>query len=234
MVVAIVLAGGKGSRMNESVAKQYIKIEDKEIIYYSLNTFENAKAIDEIVLVCGAEDIEYCKKEIVEKYNFYKIKKIVPGGKERYDSVCNGLKAIKDSTVDIVMIHDGARPFITEKMVNDSIKCATRYNACTVGMPVKDTIKVVNEDGYGVETPDRKKLYQIQTPQTFRYDILLEAYDKMYNAENHNITDDTMLVEQYMGMPVKVIEGSYENIKITTKSDLNIAEIFIKKIQKTC
>lgn len=229
MAVAIVLAGGKGSRMNTDIPKQYIKVCEKEIIYYSLNTFNKSKLIEKIVLVCGADDIEYCEQEIVNKYHLDKVCTIVAGGKERYDSVYNGLMAIDKNYEDVVLIHDGARPFVTETMIQASVETARNCKACTVGMPVKDTIKVIDENGFGISTPDRKTLYQIQTPQTFDYATLIQAYEKMYKDENHNITDDTMLVEQYIGVRSKVIEGSYENIKITTISDLEIAEKFLQK-----
>lgn len=229
MVVAIVLAGGKGSRMNSDVAKQYMKICEKEIIYYCLEAFDKSELIDSIVLVCGENDLSYCKNDIVDKYNIKKVKTIVAGGKERYDSVYKGLCAIDEKYRDIVMIHDGARPFVTGEMIKASVEAVREYGACTVGVPVKDTIKIVDENGFGVATPDRRTLYQIQTPQTFYYDDIIKAYRQMYNDENHNITDDTMLLEQYIGVRSKVIPGSYENLKITTLSDLEIAEKFLQK-----
>lgn len=278
MAVAIVLAGGSGSRMNNDVAKQYMLINGKEVIFYSLSTFQKNEHITDIVLVARNEDLEYCRKEIVNKYGFDKVRRIVSGGAERYDSVYQGLLAVKDifmadtthlsagnSKIDnlkngeqvcandnskngeqvcvddnqIVLIHDGARPFVTNKMINASIACATEMGVCTVGVPVKDTIKVVDENMNGIETPDRKWLYQIQTPQTFEYKLIMTAYEKMYleqngvpTCEKAGITDDTMLVELYIGIKSKVILGSYENIKITTPEDINIAEILSKNFLK--
>ena len=201
--------------------------------------------VDEIVLVTKAEFFTHCKEEIVDKYGFSKVKHICAGGKERYNSVYNGLKCIneernrekasvEDESGDIVMIHDGARPFVTEEMITQSILCAKSCGACTVGVPAKDTIKIVDDDRYGEKTPDRSRVYQIQTPQTFRLDILLKAYETMFSeTENqmgeHKITDDTMLVEQYSGVRCKVVDGTYENIKITTPEDLEIAWIFAQK-----
>lgn len=265
MAVAIVLAGGSGSRMNSDVAKQYMLINGREVIFYSLDTFQKNEHITDIVLVARNEDLEYCRNEIVNKYGFNKVRRLVSGGAERYDSVYQGLLAVKDifmadanrSSVEngkidnsrnseqvfvndnqIVLIHDGARPFVTNKMINASIACVTEMGACTVGVPVKDTIKIVDENMNGIETPDRKYLYQIQTPQTFKYGLIMTAYEKMYleqsavPAKKANVTDDTMLVERYTGIKSKVIFGSYENIKITTPEDINIAEILSKNFLK--
>lgn len=250
MAVAIVLAGGSGSRMNSDVAKQYMLIHGKEVIFYSLSTFQKNEHITDIVLVARNEDLEYCRNEIVNKYGFDKVRRIVPGGKERYASVYQGLLAVGDifradanssdiGNNNVVLIHDGARPFVTNEMINSSIECAGETGACTVGVPVKDTIKIVDENMNGVETPDRKFLYQIQTPQTFKYKLIMDAYEKMYLEQNAAdickkaiITDDTMLVEMYSGIKSKVILGSYENIKITTPEDINIAEIFSENFSK--
>lgn len=236
MAIGIVLAGGSGSRMNSDVAKQFMKLNDKEILYYSLKTFQENDNISDVILVARTEDMEYCKVNIVEKYGFTKVKKICPGGKERYNSVYNGLCLVeelsKDIENEIVLIHDGARPFVTDEMINQSVGNMILGSACTVGVPVKDTIKIVWEkDGelFGKETPDRSTLYQIQTPQTFRYKLISMAYERMLDDENHNITDDTMIVEQYAGMGCKIILGSYENLKITTPEDLEFAEKIVEK-----
>ncbi|MGN0435759.1 MAG: 2-C-methyl-D-erythritol 4-phosphate cytidylyltransferase [Wujia sp.] len=234
MLTAIILAGGRGSRMNSDVAKQYIKIANREILYYSMNTFQKCELVDSIVLVTRDTDIDFCKTEIVERYGFDKVVAICRGGQERYNSVCNGINCLGEDYRGLVMIHDGARPFVTERMIADSVAAASKYGACTVGMPVKDTIKLVNEEGFGIETPDRNKLYMIQTPQTFKYEIIREAYDRFRQDENkeehHNITDDTMLVEQYVGVASKLVKGSYNNIKITTSEDIEIAEKILEKI----
>ncbi len=226
MISAIVLAGGSGNRMNSDIAKQYLKIKDKEVLYYSLQIFQENDDIDEIILVTRESDIEYCKENIIDRYNLDKVKKIISGGSERYNSVYNG---ICEACGDIVMIHDGARPFATHKMIKDSLEAVRKYRSCTVGVPVKDTIKIVDENCMGIETPDRDFLYQVQTPQTFQKNLIIEAYNKMFDAQNHKITDDTMLVEQYCGVPSKMVPGAYENIKITTPEDLEIAEKFVEK-----
>lgn len=236
MAIAIVLSGGSGSRMNSDVAKQYMLLKGKEILYYSLKTFQDSDRISDIILVARPEDMDYCKSNIVDKYGFTKVKRIVAGGKERYNSVYNGLCAIEEISTDIknevVMIHDGARPFVTNSMIEQSIENVIFGSACTVGVPVKDTIKIVceiNGEIYSKETPDRNTLYQIQTPQTFRYELIRLGYEKMLEDTKHNITDDTMIVEQYMGQDCKVIMGSYENIKITTPEDLDFAEKIVEK-----
>ncbi len=225
-ITAIVLAAGQGKRMGTSVQKQYLLIEDKPVLYYSLKCFEDS-VIDDVILVVGRDEIEYCKNNIVDMYNLKKVSKIIAGGKERYNSVYNGLRATKDT--DYVMIHDGARPFINTDIVNRSIEAVMEYGACTVGMPVKDTIKIVDEDSFGKDTPNRKYVWQIQTPQSFRYELILDAYTKMLSANDDDITDDTMVVERYKANKIKVIEGDYTNIKITTIEDLKIAEKFLKK-----
>lgn len=225
-VTAIVLAAGQGKRMNSDVHKQYLLIDGKPVIYYSLRVFEES-VVDDIILVVGDGEKEYCQKEIVQKYGFKKVTKIVSGGAERYNSVHNGL--IEAEGAKYVMIHDGARPFVTINMINDSIDAVIKYNGCTVGMPVKDTIKIVDKEGFSVNTPDRSLVWQIQTPQTFNKTILLDAYYKMFATGDTNVTDDTMIVERYQTMKIKVLEGAYTNIKITTPEDLKIAENFLKK-----
>ncbi|MBQ7708109.1 MAG: 2-C-methyl-D-erythritol 4-phosphate cytidylyltransferase [Lachnospiraceae bacterium] len=254
MAVAVVLAGGSGSRMKSDVAKQYIKINDREVLYYPLYTFQNNENISRIILVTRESDIEFCKKDIVAKYNFDKVSDVIAGGKERYNSVYNGIvkfteysKSSDDDRVsdndlescdEIVLIHDGARPFVTDKMIDDAISTVKECGACTVGVPVKDTIKVVDENGFGVDTPDRKTLWQIQTPQGFKIKIIKEAYEAMFDEQknnagtNHNITDDTMLVELYKGVRSKVIFGAYENIKITTPEDVETAKIIVENFFK--
>lgn len=236
MAIGIVLAGGSGSRMKSDVAKQFMLLNGKEILYYSLKTFQDSDKISDIILVARPEDMEYCKSNIVEKYGFTKVKKICPGGKERYNSVYNGLCLVEEMSKDIknevVLIHDGARPFVTHEMIDKSVENMIFGSACTVGVPVKDTIKIVCEihgELFGKETPDRNTLYQIQTPQTFRYELIRMAYERMLGDVNHNITDDTMIVELYGGMGCKVIMGSYENLKITTPEDLIFAEKIVEK-----
>lgn len=228
-VVAIILAAGRGSRMKSDIKKQYMLIDGKEVIWHSINAFEKSE-VDEIILVAGKEDIENCEK-LVEKSGFKKIKKIIAGGKERYDSVYAGLKVAADS--DYVLIHDGARPLVTSELIEKCIEQVKECEACIVGVPVKDTIKIVDESGDVKVTPKREFLRSIQTPQAFSYKLIMEAYRNMYQEELIEVTDDAMVVEKYSDSKVRVIEGEYTNIKITTKEDLITAENFLKKFEKS-
>ncbi|WP_213951779.1 2-C-methyl-D-erythritol 4-phosphate cytidylyltransferase [Tepidanaerobacter syntrophicus] len=222
-VCAVIAAGGQGKRMNSNVSKQFLTIKGHPILYYTLNKFEKMKILNEIILVVPPADVKYTKEQIIKKYGFKKTR-IVEGGKERQDSVYNGLKALpKDA--DIVVIHDGVRPFIPVKIIENSIEAAAEYDAVGVAVPVKDTIKVVDDKSIVKTTPDRKALWAIQTPQTFKYDVIMKAYEKAMEDGFYG-TDDTVLVER-MGLPVKIIEGSYENIKITTPEDIIFAEAFV-------
>ncbi len=227
--VAIVLAAGRGKRMQSDVAKQYLLVRGKPVLYYSLKAFEDSLA-DEIILVTAESEIAYCKEEIVEKYNFSKVSQIVAGGKERYHSVHNGLKACKDA--DIVLIHDGARPFVDDAIIARNIDAVKEYGACVTGMPVKDTIKIADEEGFVQETPRRDLIWTIQTPQTFRYDLIKNAYDTFLNNEeenckSYNVTDDAMVAEIFGGLKVKLVEGRYNNVKITTPEDMVLAEAIL-------
>lgn len=222
---AIVLAAGSGKRMNSKVHKQYLIIQDRPVLYYSLKAFEDS-AVDEIVLVVGKGEEEFCRKEIVDKYGISKVKAIVEGGKERYHSVFEGLKQTSDA--DYVLIHDGARPFVNQDIIRRCMQDVQKYQACVVGMPVKDTIKIADEEGYAKQTPDRKNVWMIQTPQTFSYTLIYEAYEEMLKTEDTAITDDAMVLERIKGKKSKLIEGSYRNIKITTPEDLLIANVYLQ------
>ena len=222
---AIVLAAGSGKRMNSQVHKQYLIIQDRPVLHYSLKEFEDS-AVDEIVLVVGKGEEEFCRREIVDKYGISKVKAIVEGGKERYHSVFEGLKQTSDA--DYVLIHDGARPFVNQDIIRRCMQEVQKYQACVVGMPVKDTIKIADEEGYAKQTPDRKNVWMIQTPQTFSYALIYEAYEEMLKTEDTAITDDAMVLERIKGKKSKLIEGSYRNIKITTPEDLLIANVYLQ------
>ncbi|MEG6566678.1 2-C-methyl-D-erythritol 4-phosphate cytidylyltransferase [Thermoanaerobacterium saccharolyticum] len=226
-ISAIVVAAGKGRRMGTKLNKVFLKLNGKPVLYYTLNTFEKLSELDEIVLVVSNDDIDYCRREIVDKYNFKKVKRIVAGGMERQESVFNGLKAV-DSRCDIVMIHDGARPFIDKTTLKKGIEESKVYSAVGIAVPVKDTIKVVDDDNFVVATPDRTNLMAIQTPQIFDYKLIYDAHLKAME-DGFLGTDDTVLVER-LGHKVKLVEGSYRNIKITTPEDLIISEAFLKTI----
>lgn len=222
---AIVLAAGRGSRMNSAVQKQYMTLGDYPVLYYSLKQFEMFAEVDQVILVTGREEIPYCKEKIVEAYGLKKVRQIIPGGKERYHSVYQGLCALKDC--DYVFIHDGARPFADGEMLARVMEAVRKYKACVVGMPVKDTIKISDEKQFAFQTPDRSLLWTVQTPQVFSYGLIKEAYDRLFAGEYSGITDDAMVVEQVLRQPVKLVEGSYRNIKITTPEDFLIAEAFL-------
>lgn len=220
----VIVAAGTGSRMNMGINKQFIKLEGKEIIYYTIEKFYRNENIEDIVVVVKEEEAEFFRKKILDKYNFKNIK-IAYGGKERQDSVYNGLKSL-DKNCNIVLIHDGARPFVSDKIINKSIEEAKENKAVVVGVPVKDTIKVIDNDNNIVDTPNRSLLWAVQTPQTFDYNLLIKSYEDAFK-ENFYGTDDAMLVER-IGYKVKMVEGSYNNIKITTQEDLNLGNQILK------
>lgn len=231
----IVLSAGQGKRMGTSVQKQYIELQGKPIIYYTLSVFQKSEIIDDIILVVGKEQLKYVQEEIVRKYHFTKVKTVVEGGHERYASVWQGLKAreydkyyenIQDG---YVFIHDGARPFVDEEMLERAYDTVRKYKACVAGVPSKDTIKLINEEQFAVTTPEREYVWAVQTPQVFEKTLIFEAYARLMEEECVHVTDDAMVVEQMMRLPVKLFEGSYENIKITTPEDLDIARIFLSK-----
>lgn len=223
----IIVAAGKGKRMGSAVKKQFLKLNGKPILYYTLKAFENNASIDSIVLVCSEEDLSFCKEEIVEKFSFRKVKSIIKGGKERQQSVYNGLKVAISSKV--VLIQDGARPFVTDEIIEKGIQYAVKYGSAACGVCPKDTIKLKDEKGFSVNTLDRDSLFSVQTPQCFIYDIILECHNKIMES-NIKVTDDTSIVEYY-GHKVFLYEGSYNNIKITTPEDLIIAEKILENMQ---
>ena len=208
--------------MNYHKSKQFIEIKGKPVLVYTLEKFIYNKSIDEVILVLPEDEVDYCKKEVLQRYSL-KVDRIVIGGKERQDSVFNALEAMEKA--DIVLIHDGARPFISEKIIEEGIKYANIYGAAAPGVTPKDTIKIKNEDNISVDTPDRNTLVAVQTPQCFKYDEIYQCHRKI-KEENAIVTDDTSVVERY-GHKVYLYEGDYTNIKITTPEDLILAERLI-------
>lgn len=221
----VIVAGGKGTRMGLDINKQYLELNGKAVLAHTVDQFEQCGRIDEIVIVTGADEVDYCTKHIWKKYGFLKVKSIVAGGKTRQDSVYNGLLGVSPKT-QIVLIHDGARPLIKEEQIKASIEGAMEVGACVVGVPVKDTIKICDQNQLIVQTPSRDTLWAIQTPQTFQYEKILKAY-KEANKNDLQATDDAMMVEA-LGYPVKMIHGRYDNIKITTPEDLVVAKGMIR------
>ena len=199
--------------------------------YYTLKAFEESEVIDQVILVLGKEEKDQVRESIVDFYGFQKVTQITEGGKERYDSVWNALQIVdkmEDKEESYVFIHDGARPLVDDSILKRTYEEVRRSGACVAGMPVKDTIKIVNENLETEETPDRKKMWMIQTPQVFKAPLIIEAYRKMMAVPHSHVTDDAMAVEMVMKHPVKMVEGSYKNIKITTPEDLKIAKVFLK------
>ena len=226
---AIVLAAGKGSRMHMDIQKQYATILGKPVIAYTLDAFETSQ-VDDIILVVGEGEIPFARKQIDYHFGYTKVSQIVTGGKERYESVYKGLCAAKDSTY--ALIHDGARAFITPELIAQCIRDVIAYDACVMAVPVKDTIKIVDEEQYSVSTPDRKVMWQMQTPQCFRLPEIREAYRRMLESGDNTMTDDAMVMEKYGSRRVKMTMGSYENIKLTTPGDFILGEAILKNMNK--
>ena len=238
---AIVLAGGRGTRMGADTPKQYMEIDGYPLIYYSLKTFEDS-FVDEIVLVCAAGDEEYCTTGIVEKYGFTKVKGIVCGGRERYHSVYNGLKALRcidegdnRNPCEIVVIHDGARPLVTEDIIRRAYDGAVENHAAVAAVPSKDTVKMADSEGFATETLRRDLVWLMQTPQAFDFYEVYEAYSKLIESEAQllergvSVTDDAMVLELFSDTRVKFVMGDYRNIKVTTPEDLELMRYFMDK-----
>ncbi len=224
-VTALIPAAGMGKRMGKGIAKQFLSLGGKPILAHTLLTFQKSPKINEIIPILSPKDIEFCLREIIETYRISKVKFVVEGGKERQDSVANGLEKL-DTETDIVLVHDGVRPFVTETMIRQCVEFAEKGECVSVGVPVKDTIKEVNVNGFVRKTLDRNVLWAVQTPQAFPCAILTAAH-QTWRHEKQRVTDDATLVEQ-TGHLVRMIPGSYDNIKITTPEDLLIAEEFLR------
>ncbi|MBQ9142379.1 MAG: 2-C-methyl-D-erythritol 4-phosphate cytidylyltransferase, partial [Lachnospiraceae bacterium] len=233
---AIVLAAGAGKRMQSTVAKQYMLLKEKPVIWYALQAFETSKIIDRVILVVGEGEIPFCRQEIVEKYGFAKVEAVIEGGAERYLSVWEGLcylETHQPAEEGYVFIHDGARPFVNERILEDTYAAAKEYGACVAGMPVKDTIKIADEEEFSIQTPNRRTVWAVQTPQVFEKKLIAEAYGALIaqleelKKQGIEITDDAMVVETMLHRRVKLVRASYENMKLTTPEDMRLAECLI-------
>ncbi|MFQ5900593.1 MAG: 2-C-methyl-D-erythritol 4-phosphate cytidylyltransferase [Thermodesulfobacteriota bacterium] len=224
-VVAIIPTAGKGKRMGANISKQYLFLLGRPVLAHTVRVFEESKKIDSIVLVVHKGDEGYCKREIVEKFGFRKVTHILAGGRERQDSVRAGLNVV-DPDCELVIIHDGVRPLIFPEIITESINAAKKFGASVVAVPVKDTVKEVSKEGTIHCTLPRENLWMVQTPQVFRYDIIREAHAKAH-TNGFLSTDDSALVEKF-GNKVCIVEGSYENIKLTTQEDMMIAEVLME------
>ena len=219
--IAILLAAGSGKRMGTATPKQFLEIDGKMIFKHSLDVFETSDIISSVIVVTSADMVGFVSDETKD---YHKVAAVIPGGKERYLSVWEGLKeackaADKD---DIVMIHDSARPYIDEPLLERLYNETLSYDATIAAVRVKDTIKQADESGFISATPDRSTLWAAQTPQSFRLSLIYEAYKKLYDkyGENATVTDDAQVAELMMGTKVKLVQGSYANIKITVPEDL--------------
>lgn len=220
---AIVLAAGSGKRMEQDVPKQYMLLGGVPLMVHCLRTFQES-LVTEIVLVVAPGDIEKCKRDIVDKYGITKCTSVVEGGKERYNSVYAGLNVVKDG---YVLIHDCARAFISKEIIHRCMSAVVLYESCVVGMPTKDTVKITDERRRVIDTPAREKIWIVQTPQCFEYNLIKSAYDAVIAAADTSITDDAMIVEKATNHEVKMIEGSYINIKVTTPEDIAFGEAIL-------
>ena len=226
--LAIVLAGGAGKRMGSSTSKQFLLLDNKPILVHTLQVFQECKPVDGIYLVVNHRDLPLIQEEILETYHFSKIMKLVIGGRLRQDSVRNGLEAI-DESCDVVIIHDAARPFVSPAFVEKSIFLMEMFDAVVPAIPARDTIKVISKEGFVLKTLERDALWHIQTPQTFKYDLIAKAYREGM-AKKLCAYDDSTFIE-HLGKKVKVVEGSPYNIKITTPEDLLIARGILAQLK---
>lgn len=229
-VIALIPAAGMGKRMGAEINKQYLLLAGKPIVAHTISVFEQAPFVDHIYVVTPAAEIPYCREQVVERYGFTKVRAIVPGGKERQNSVLNGLRAMDGAAEDdVVLIHDGVRPFIQAAVLEHAVAAGRTQEGGLVAVPAKDTIKIV-DDGVVVETLSRERIWLAQTPQAFRYGVIRAAHE-IAEAEGFLGTDDASLVER-LGQRVHIVIGDYRNIKITTPEDLILAEAFIKDAGK--
>ena len=233
---AILLAAGNGKRMKSCMRKQFMPLAGKPLIWYPLLAVEASDIIDDCILVTGKEDIPYMKKEIVDKYHFRKVTEIVAGGEERCFSVANGLNALGERHGGYVFIHDGARPFLTETLLKNTYEAVQKYHACVAAVPVKDTIKIGDGEGFAAATPPRNRLWTIQTPQVFDVELITRAYGRLteqwdvLREKGITVTDDAGVVELFTDVKVKLVESTYDNIKLTTQEDIFFATSLIRPV----
>lgn len=221
-VVALIPAAGMGKRMGKEGKKQFLLLGNMPVLAHTLKVFEGIDEVNEIIVIAPAGEEGFCLNEIVEKYRIHKVTKVVPGGKERQDSIYNGLRVVSNETACLI-IHDGVRPFVSRDTIKKSIELSKEADGVIAGVPVKDTIKRVSKDMFVEATMNRSQLWHIQTPQAFKYKIINEAYNKAY-LDNFRGTDDAALVER-LGYKIRVIQDNYDNIKITTPDDMIFAEM---------
>ncbi len=225
MISAIVLAGGKGTRMGGDTKKQYMNVYGKPVIAWSLEAFQNS-IVEEIILVCSSEDMDYCRREIIDKYGISKCTKLAEGGSERYLSVNHGLAKCSG---DYVMIHDGARLCVSTETINCAAKMLLEKGACCVGTKATDTMDILNEDGSVAGQPERRLMWVAQTPQCFKTQDIKEGYEKALKAGEIKITDDVYVAMKYANVKVFTLDDGADNIKLTTWKDLILAESILER-----
>lgn len=225
--VAIIPAAGAGARMGSDRAKQFMDFHGKPLLAVTLETFQECQAIGGIIVVVPQGQVEYCAKEIVESHHITKVEKVVIGGVRRQDSVRIGIEA-SEGHYELILIHDGVRPFVDCSLIEKIVAAGKKERAVITALPVKETVKEVDGNGRVVKTWDRSQLRLVQTPQIFRYEDILKAHQQALREGWEAVTDDALLVEK-MGIPVKVIEGSETNIKVTTPHDIDLARLLWNK-----
>lgn len=223
MIAAIIAAAGVGKRMGHQLPKPYLPLGGKPILAHTLKVFEAIPEIREVTVVVHPDDLDYCQDNVIARFNFKKVLRLVPGGKERQDSVYHALKALKnEDELEIVLVHDGVRPFVTPEMVRQVIDAARRHGGAVLGLPAQDTLKKVDTEGLVCRTLDRNDIWQIQTPQAFQAPLLWRAFTEAYSRDFYG-TDEAALLEE-LHQTVAVVAGSPFNLKITTPEDLELAE----------
>lgn len=236
----MVLVAGSGSRMKSGVAKQFMPLCGKPLLCYALQAVEESDIIDDCIVVTGAGDLVFVTEEIVKKYGYHKVDTVIAGGSERYLSVAGAMRLIVSGDMAVpnkdgyVFVHDGARPFLTEKILRDTYEAVQKYGACVSAVRSKDTVKIADQDGFVSRTPDRNLIWNMHTPQVFEVGLITKAYAALEKSAEQlkrkgvHITDDAMVVEYFTDTKVKLVEGSYDNIKLTTPEDLAVAEKILK------
>jgi 2-C-methyl-D-erythritol 4-phosphate cytidylyltransferase len=223
--IAIIPAAGTGERMGIDRKKPYLLLNQRPLLYYSITALDSIPSIAQIIVAVAPGDERFCQQQVLEKFHFNKSIQIIPGGSSRQESVRRLLERVPDDT-QLVLIHDGARPLITPELLEQAIAETRVWKATVLAVPVKDTIKSANDTLQIEKTISRERLWAIQTPQTFERSVIQEAHQRA-SQEGFIGTDDAALVER-MGVQVKIVMGSYDNIKITTPEDLSVAEAFLK------
>jgi len=227
-VCTLIPAAGKGNRMGHSIKKPYLKLAQKPILAHTIGRFEQNTAVDTILVIVDEEDLDECRATVLDPYPFKKVQRLVPGGETRQISVYNGIRALSTTAdVDFVVVHDAVRPFVTDETIRDCLTAADAHGAAVAAVPVKNTIKITDSNCFVAETLPRERLWKVQTPQVFRKSLLESAHQKARECQL-TATDDAALVEQ-LGCPVKLVESSYANLKITTPVDLRIAEVLLSE-----